>query len=199
MTTEIGNPFPRFFNIRGDLLDGGSVYIGTAGANPETSPIACFFDAALTIPAAQPLKTRGGYIVNGYTPARIFTAAADYSIRVRDSDGTEVFYAASVELAGTAYQPLDSDLTAIAALTTTAFGRALLALADAAALRSAAGLVASLPLTGGTVTGNIVRSTAGTHVYHNDPALTDGRIFVTDAAAAAPTAGNGALWFKRKT
>jgi hypothetical protein len=37
-------------------------------------------------------------------------------------------------------QPLDSDLTAIAALTTTAFGRALLALADAAAGRTALGL-----------------------------------------------------------
>jgi hypothetical protein len=41
-----------------------------------------------------------------------------------------------------AYQPLDSDLTAIAALTTTSFGRALLALADAAALRTAAALAA---------------------------------------------------------
>jgi hypothetical protein len=39
------------------------------------------------------------------------------------------------------YQPLDSDLTAIAALTTTVFGRALLALADASALRTAAGTV----------------------------------------------------------
>lgn len=38
-------------------------------------------------------------------------------------------------------QPLDSDLTAIAALATTSYGRALLALADAAALRTAAGLV----------------------------------------------------------
>jgi hypothetical protein len=35
------------------------------------------------------------------------------------------------------YQPLDSDLTAIAALSTTAFGRGLLALADAAALAAA--------------------------------------------------------------
>lgn len=39
------------------------------------------------------------------------------------------------------YQPLDSDLTAIAALTTTAFGRGVLALADAAALRTTAGVV----------------------------------------------------------
>lgn len=38
------------------------------------------------------------------------------------------------------FQPLDADLTAIAALTTTAYGRALLALADAAAGRIALGL-----------------------------------------------------------
>lgn len=41
------------------------------------------------------------------------------------------------------YQPIDSDLTAIAALTTTSFGRGLLALADAAAARSAIGLTAA--------------------------------------------------------
>ena len=40
-----------------------------------------------------------------------------------------------------ALQPLDADLTAIAALSTTAYGRALLELANAAALRTAAGLV----------------------------------------------------------
>jgi hypothetical protein len=37
-------------------------------------------------------------------------------------------------------QPLDSDLTAIAALTTTAYGRGFLALTDAAAARTAVGL-----------------------------------------------------------
>lgn len=42
--------------------------------------------------------------------------------------------------AATTYQPLDSDLTAIAALATTAYGRAFLALADAAAGRTALGL-----------------------------------------------------------
>lgn len=40
-------------------------------------------------------------------------------------------------------QPLDSDLTAIAALSTTAFGRSLLALADAAAARTAIGAAPS--------------------------------------------------------
>lgn len=37
------------------------------------------------------------------------------------------------------YQPLDGDLTAIAALSTTAYGRALLALADLAALQAVVG------------------------------------------------------------
>lgn len=41
------------------------------------------------------------------------------------------------------YQPLDSDLTAIAALTTTSTGRSLLAAADAAAIRTIAGAEAS--------------------------------------------------------
>ena len=49
--------------------------------------------------------------------------------------------AAAQAAAIAASQPLDSDLTAIAALTTTAFGRALLALANAAAARTTLGLV----------------------------------------------------------
>lgn len=51
------------------------------------------------------------------------------------------------------YQPLDSDLTAIAALTTTTFGRALLALADAAALRTAADVGSAT--VGGDLTGTV--------------------------------------------
>lgn len=46
----------------------------------------------------------------------------------------------SLSAADVGAQPLDSDLTAIAALATTAYGRALLALADAAAGRTALGL-----------------------------------------------------------
>lgn len=49
-----------------------------------------------------------------------------------------------------AYQPLDGDLTAIAALTTTSTGRALLTVADAAAIRTAAGLGTSATVDTGT-------------------------------------------------
>lgn len=50
---------------------------------------------------------------------------------------------AELDALSSVYQPLDSDLTALAALTTTAFGRGLLELANAAALLSAAGAQAS--------------------------------------------------------
>lgn len=53
------------------------------------------------------------------------------------------------------YQPLDSDLTAIAALATTAFGRALLVLADAAALRTAGGLGTAALADTGTGAANV--------------------------------------------
>lgn len=54
---------------------------------------------------------------------------------------TDFDAAGAAAAAQAASQPLDSDLTAIAALSTTSFGRSVLALADAAALRTAAGLV----------------------------------------------------------
>lgn len=53
---------------------------------------------------------------------------------------TDYELAGAAAAAQAASQPLSSDLTAIAALTTTAYGRALLALADAAAGRTALGL-----------------------------------------------------------
>ena len=84
--------------------------------------------------------------------------------------GTDYMTPAGVSAA---YQPLDSDLTAIALLTTTSFGRALLELANAAALRTAAGLgtiatqdANNVTITGGSVTGitDLVVADGGTGV-----------------------------------
>lgn len=62
-------------------------------------------------------------------------------------------------------QPLDSDLTAIAALTTTSFGRALLALADAAALRTAGGLGTAATADTGTTGGQVLTRTGADGLY----------------------------------
>lgn len=63
------------------------------------------------------------------------------------------------------YQPLDSDLTAIAALTTTSYGRALLALADAAALRTAAGLGTAATVDTGTGSSNVPTKSQADTLY----------------------------------
>lgn len=74
---------------------------------------------------------------SGVLVAGSFGTAANTFTQGNDSRLTGALAAST---AATTYQPLDSDLTAIAALSTTAFGRALLALLDAAAARTALGL-----------------------------------------------------------
>lgn len=193
--TKLTNPRPLFLNARGDLLDQGYVYVGVANGDPEAQPINLFWDAERTIPASQPLRTLGGVIVNGGNPAFVFMTEADYSLRVRDADMGVVFYEPSVAVSGPQFQPLDTDLSAIAALVTTPFGRNLLTLASGAGLRQAAGIVEALPLTGGIVTGNITRQGAGVHLYHVNPSYTSGRVYGPEYTTD-PTTQPGDLWFK---
>jgi len=61
-------------------------------------------------------------------------------VAAADPHGDRAYAASLVSGLSAVYQPLDSDLTAIAALSTTTYGRALLTLADAAAGQSALGL-----------------------------------------------------------
>lgn len=80
-------------------------------------------------------------------------------------------------LLGSTFQPLDSDLTAIAALSTTAFGRALLTLTDAAAQRAGArsGIAVVDPSSPYTVAAGVreIIFTAGTAKTVNLIALSD--------------------------
>jgi len=143
VTTRIANPFPIFLDRRGFPLDGGKVYIGTDGDDPEASPVDLFSDETLTTPLPQPVTVIGGLMTYDGNPVQVFIATEGYSIRARDADGAQVFYESEAVLNVTSWQPLDSDLTAIAALTTTAYGRSLLTSASAAALLSSLGAAAS--------------------------------------------------------
>lgn len=70
---------------------------------------------------------------------------------------TDLATQAELNAAVATLQPLDSDLSAIALLTTTAFGRALLELANSAALLTAAGAAAAVHShSGGDITSGIV-------------------------------------------
>lgn len=96
MTLQVQSPFQQFFDLDGDPLDNGSIYIGNSGQNPQQYPIPIFWDAAGSIPALQPVKTLNGYAVRNGTPSRIWVENVDYSITVKDSRGRVVFTALSV-------------------------------------------------------------------------------------------------------
>jgi hypothetical protein len=84
-------PFPVFQGRDGQPLENGYVWVGVANLNPQTNPVVAYFDAALTIPAAQPLRTINGYISRAGTPAQIYVDAVNYSILVQDSKGSMVY------------------------------------------------------------------------------------------------------------
>lgn len=84
-------PFPVFQDRDGQPLDNGYVWIGEPNLNPQTNPVVAYFDAALTVVAAQPLRTINGYISNAGTPAQVYVDGVSFSILVQDSKGTMVY------------------------------------------------------------------------------------------------------------
>lgn len=90
----IESPYPLFTDDDGVALEDGYIYVGTANLDPVANPVAVYFDSALTIAAAQPIRTSGGYPVYSGSPARLFVNS-DYSIRVNDKTGALVFSAAT--------------------------------------------------------------------------------------------------------
>jgi hypothetical protein len=93
-TLSIQPPYPIITGADGQPLEDGYIWIGAANLNPITNPIAVYWDAALTQPAALPVRTRGGYPVNAGTPARLYVGS-DYSILVQNKNGSTVYSAPS--------------------------------------------------------------------------------------------------------
>ena len=91
--TQLAPPYPIFTDKNGDPLDAGFLYFGEINQNPETHPIAIFFDRELTQPAAQPLRTLNGYVTRNGAPAAVFANSA-FSVTVRDKKNALVVYAA---------------------------------------------------------------------------------------------------------
>jgi len=87
---SIQPPYPAFAGADGQPLENGYIWIGTVNLNPQVNPISVYWDEALTIPAAQPIRTLNGYPSYQGTPSR-FYAGSDYSIQVLDSKGSVVY------------------------------------------------------------------------------------------------------------
>jgi len=88
---SINVPFPVFQDRDGQPLDNGYVYIGTPYLDPQTNPVQVYFDEALTILAAQPLRTINGYVSNAGTPAQLYVNGVNFSIKVLDSKANLVY------------------------------------------------------------------------------------------------------------
>ena len=93
MSSSIVSPFPFFTDTTGAPLEGGYLYIGQSNLNPETAPVNVFWDAALTIPAPNPVRTVGGYPSRAGTASRFYAATDTYSITVRNRNHVLVFSA----------------------------------------------------------------------------------------------------------
>lgn len=100
-----------FADIDGKPLDSGKLYIGTANADPELAPVACYWDEALTISATQPLAITAGYVTNNGIRAAVYVASTNYSLRVRNRSGSLVDYIPAISDGS-----LRSDLLASTAL-----------------------------------------------------------------------------------
>ena len=104
---SIQPPFPIFTDTDGSPLENGYVWLGTANQDPQANPITAYWDAALTITAAQPIRTSGGYPSRSGTPARLYVNS-DYSIRVMNRNGSVVY---SAPAATERYSKVVVDLT----------------------------------------------------------------------------------------
>lgn len=116
-------PFVQYFDTDGSPLDGGYVYFGVANQNPETSPVAVYWDAAGTQPAAQPIRTVNGYTVRSGSPATIY-ADGNYSLTTRNARGSLVVNVANSAATGND-QVLQDQIDAFANSSDAAKGSAL--------------------------------------------------------------------------
>lgn len=130
-----GNPtFPvAVFGLTGGGSSGG----GGGGTGTVTS-VAATVPSILAV-AGSPITTSGTLAFTLATQAANLAFAGPTSGGAATPTFRALVAADIPDLSGT-YQPLDADLTAIAALATTSFGRGLLTSADASALRTTAGL-----------------------------------------------------------
>lgn len=89
-SVQVLSPFEIFTDVDGNPLEDGFIFIGQTGLNPIGNPVSTFFDAALTVPAVQPIRTKGGYASNAGAPSRIFIAETSYSTLVRNKNNFQI-------------------------------------------------------------------------------------------------------------
>lgn len=161
---------------------------GANGIGVSGSPITSSGTVALSLGAITPSSVNGVTISGSSTPTLAVTGTTSVSgSNTGDQDLSA--YAKTATIASS-YQPLDSDLTAIAALTTTTYGRSLLTQADAAATRTTLGLgTLATQNSVTTITGNAGTATALQTARTINGVSFDGTANITVTASAATLTG----------
>jgi hypothetical protein len=90
----VASPVPLWLDLDGSPLDNGELFLGVAGQNPVTTPVAVYWDSSGTQPASLPLKTMNGMAVRNGAPS-IFYVDGDYSVMAFNKRGSIAISAAS--------------------------------------------------------------------------------------------------------
>lgn len=154
-----------------------------------TTPIDSYSDPDLTTPNTNPVVADA----NGRFP-QMWLAADDYKYVLKSASGTTLITVDN-------YTVEPAAPTVAAGLVSFLAGSSALPVANGGtgATSAATGIsnLGGLPTTGGTVTGNITRSTKGPHLYANAAGLTKFEFFLTASAASDPrTPSPGQIWAK---
>lgn len=93
------NPFEFFVDAAGTPLDSGYIWVGQPNKYSPSFPVVAYYDEAMTIPAAMPLRTSNGYIVRNGSPAFLYING-NYSILVQDRNHRQMYYVPDFLLIG---------------------------------------------------------------------------------------------------
>jgi hypothetical protein len=155
----VGAPLVNFVGLDGLPLQNGYLYYGSINQNPETNPVAIYWDAALTQPAAQPVRTSGGCPSRNGTPANLYVAPGiAYSLTVRDSRKRIVFAlpdSSNFDVVGAAYAAAIAAIQATISLPVS-IGNGGTGATTAAGARTALGLGTAATKDAGVAAGNAV-------------------------------------------
>ncbi len=147
-----------------------------------------FADPALTVPNSNPVVSDA----QGRFP-QMWLGAGDYKYVLKDDGGTIKVTVDdyNVSAAPPSFDPALNDFLAGAEPLPIASGGT-----GQTSAANALAALGGLSTAGGTVTGNIVRSGKGVHLFWETAAMNNGNAFLTSSAASDPTTLPGQIWFK---
>lgn len=119
---HIESPYDVYYDINGQPLDSGMIWIGEAGKPAESNPIDVYWDDELQRPASQPIRTLNGYMSDNGTagkPKVPYAFIQNFSITVRNNRG-ELIYSTLSGVTGLTKEIEDATVTATSVKNTAA-------------------------------------------------------------------------------